>query len=345
MFTFEDTIRTGRRMARRPFLKVGASLGGLAASGLLGGLGRGLSVAEAATIRLLASDRSVIFLFMHGVPSQFETFDPKRDGPAHARSVTGEIATSVPGVFFGSTFEKLAARAHLFNVVRSFVTGDGSHDIKPVVGRATTGANMGSLYARATGVLRADTAMPTNVAVFPQAVDAEAGPAITDFGNFESAGEFGGSYAPLVPGGAGPFLDNLRLHLPQQRLGDRRSLLASLDRGRRWLDQLGVRTMLDGQDLAFDVLGRSVADAFSLDGEDASSPQSVGGPWAGETDGSSRGSPGWVRIFRIVPGSVMNAISRMSPPHAGHSSGNSSPTRAISFAHAIREVSCDPGFA
>ncbi|MFM7206796.1 MAG: hypothetical protein ACKO4T_09020 [Planctomycetaceae bacterium] len=37
----------------------------------------------------------------------------------------------------------------------------------------------------------------------------------------------------------------------------------------------------------------------------------------------------------------MNAISRMSPPQFGHSSGNSSPTRAISFAQAIREVSCE----
>jgi molybdopterin biosynthesis enzyme MoaB len=45
------------------------------------------------------------------------------------------------------------------------------------------------------------------------------------------------------------------------------------------------------------------------------------------------------------PGSVMNAISRMSPPQAGHSSGNSSPTRAMSFAQAIREVSCERGFA
>ena len=34
----------------------------------------------------------------------------------------------------------------------------------------------------------------------------------------------------------------------------------------------------------------------------------------------------------------------MSPPHPGHSSGNSSPTRAISFAQAIREVSCERGF-
>ena len=39
----------------------------------------------------------------------------------------------------------------------------------------------------------------------------------------------------------------------------------------------------------------------------------------------------------------MNAISRMSPPQFGHSSGNS-PTRAISFAQAIRDVSCERGF-
>ncbi len=37
-------------------------------------------------------------------------------------------------------------------------------------------------------------------------------------------------------------------------------------------------------------------------------------------------------------------MSRMSPPQAGHSSGNSSPTRAISLAQAIREVSWERGF-
>ena len=34
----------------------------------------------------------------------------------------------------------------------------------------------------------------------------------------------------------------------------------------------------------------------------------------------------------------------MSSPHAGHSSGNFSPTRVISLAQAIREVSCERGF-
>ena len=40
----------------------------------------------------------------------------------------------------------------------------------------------------------------------------------------------------------------------------------------------------------------------------------------------------------------LNAISRMSPPQVRHASGNPSPTRAISFAQAIREVSCERGF-
>ena len=75
-----------------------------------------------------------------------------------------------------------------------------------------------------------------------------------------------------------------------------------------------------------------------------SSPHSVGGPRAGASGGGSSGSPKCVRIFRIGPGSVMKEISRMSPPHIGHSSGNSSPTRAISFAQAIRDVSCERSF-
>ena len=75
----------------------------------------------------------------------------------------------------------------------------------------------------------------------------------------------------------------------------------------------------------------------------ARSSRSVG-PKAAAIGGGSSGSPRCVRIFRIGPGSVMNAISRMSPPQFGHSSGNSSPTRAMSFAKVIREVSCERGF-
>jgi hypothetical protein len=53
---------------------------------------------------------------------------------------------------------------------------------------------------------------------------------------------------------------------------------------------------------------------------------SVGGPRAGDTGVGSSGARRAWRIFRNGSGSVMYAISRMSPPHAGHSSGNSPPT-------------------
>src|SRR6476659_8922203 len=100
MLTFPDP----RRFGRRAFLRAGAlSLGALSLPGLL-------AHAAAAPKRLL-SGRSVIFLFLHGGPSQFETFDPKMSAPAGIRSSTGEIATSMPGVTFGSTFPRLARLA------------------------------------------------------------------------------------------------------------------------------------------------------------------------------------------------------------------------------------------
>jgi len=271
MLTIGDTVRVGRRLARRPFLRIGAagSAGGLVA-GLadLAGHG-GRAVAASSGLAPFLRDRSVIFLFMHGGPSQFETFDPHDDGPPHARSTTGAIPTSLPGVRFGGTFPQLAARAHLLTIVRSFVTGDGQHDIKPVVGKATGGASLGSLYARVAGPLRPDTAMPTNVLLLPRAVRDDAGPPITQFGDFAATGDLGPAAAAIVPGGdGGGLLDDLRLHLPQDRLADRRSLLAGLDRGRRWLDLASVRGVADEQRRAFDLLVSGVSDAFDLERED-----------------------------------------------------------------------------
>ena len=43
------------------------------------------------------------------------------------------------------------------------------------------------------------------------------------------------------------------------------------------------------------------------------------------------------KSFGSASGAVIKLISRMSPPQLGHASGNSSPTRASSFAQAIRD--------
>src|SRR5579871_1275750 len=97
----------GGRCDRRAFLQAGTlALGGLALPDLLAV--KGLS---AETSRPLVRDKSVIFLFLHGGPSQTETFDPKMTAPVEFRSATGEVASRVPGVTFGGTFPRLASLA------------------------------------------------------------------------------------------------------------------------------------------------------------------------------------------------------------------------------------------
>src|SRR4051794_20008123 len=100
MFTVHDPCRFGRR----DFMRVGAlSLGGLSLAGL--------QQARAASAEKSLGDKSVIFLFLHGGPSQIETFDPHMEGPDEIRSSTGEVKTTLPGVAFGGTFPKLARLA------------------------------------------------------------------------------------------------------------------------------------------------------------------------------------------------------------------------------------------
>lgn len=255
---------TKKRHGRRDFLKIGGlSLGGLSLSNLLA------TQALAAEAGLPVRDKSVVFLFMHGGPPQTETFDPKMDAPAGVRSAVGERSTSLPGVTFGETFEKLSRLAHKTAVVRSFVTGDGRHDIKPLVDEATAGANLGSLYSRIVGANDPFTGMPTNAALFPRSVDSETQPANLNFGDFRSTGSFSSAYAPFVPGGGGDFQQNLELKIPLDRLDDRRHLLKSLDRVKWAFETSGTPAGVDRlRDQAFSTILGGVADAFNLSQED-----------------------------------------------------------------------------
>jgi hypothetical protein len=183
------------QLGRRCFLQAGA----------LAGTGFGLPsvLHAAASQQSVLRDRAVIFLFLHGGPSQTETFDPKMTAPVGIQSATGELQTKIPGVTFGGTFPLLAERADRFTIVRSFVTGDGNHDIKPVLGRHSLDANLGSLYSRVAGTNRTGTGIPTNIALFPQAVQPDAQPFVKSFGDFTSAGKLGeaiGRSCPAAPG-------------------------------------------------------------------------------------------------------------------------------------------------
>ncbi len=245
---------------RREFLRIGG-LGGLSLAQLL--------QARAAEAKSPLTDKSVIFLFQHGGPSQFETFDPKMSAPDGIRSVTGEIPTSLPGITFGPTFSRLAKLADRLAVVRSYVPGDAAHDAKPVVHRETLGANLGSFYARVVGMNHPATGIPTNVTLFPQAAGPGAQAPVSGLGNFLATGPVGSAYAPFVPGGSTDLQKNMQLRLDRNRLDDRRALLAQLDQLNRRLDATGAMEAMDrfeGQ--AFNVILRGVADAFDLAKED-----------------------------------------------------------------------------
>ena len=248
--------------SRRDFLRIG---------GL--GLG-GITLADYFALKAhangkLLKDKSVVFLFMHGGPSQFETFDPKMDMPSDIRSATGEIKTRIPGITFGSTLQRLAKLNNKFSVVRSFATGDGKHDIKPIMCRQTLNANMGSLYSRVAGPVRSETAMPSNIALYPRAVNQDTMEAFTKFGDFASSGELGIAYSAFVPGAGSGLQQDMKLNLEPGRLDDRKGLLAGIDDWKRIIDTKGLIEGTDAfQQQAFDTLRRGVYDAFDLAKED-----------------------------------------------------------------------------
>jgi Protein of unknown function (DUF1501) len=249
-------------LARREFLRIGGlALGGLSLASTFAPAGSPL-----ATTQRPLTDKAVIFLFLHGGPSQIETFDPKMTAPDTIRSATGEVKTTLPGITFGGTFPKLAARAQQLAIVRSFVTGDGNHDIKPIVGRDSFGANLGSAFAAVAGTNHPRSGMPTNVALFPQAVEAESQPFQKGFGNFLASGPFGMPTEPIVPGGGGTFQKNLTLNFPPAQLDDRRSLLTAFDRAKSHVESSDRSDPL--REKAFSILLGGVADAFDWKKED-----------------------------------------------------------------------------
>lgn len=260
------TLSHGNRpLNRRAFLTIGSlGLGGLTLPSLLS---RAVAADDPAS---LATGKSVIFLFQQGGPSQFETFDPKPDAPEGTRTVTGTIQTSIPGLHFGEHMSKLAKLAHKFTVVRSFQTNNGGHNIQPIVSEHSLNANIGSLFSKVVGATRAKTGMPTNTVVFPEAVcnDVLKGKAR---GDIIATGTLGANFAPFIPGAGGQLQQNLKLHLPTERLSDRQQLLEEMNRLQKEVALAADQKTIDHlQEQAYQVLlSGGVADALDLKKEDA----------------------------------------------------------------------------
>ena len=258
---------TDSGLGRRDFLRVGSlGLGGLSLPDFL------RAEETLKSVGGIAKDKAVIFLFMHGGPSQFETFDPKMDAPLGVRSATGEIKTKIPGITFGPTFEKLAKLNDKFSIVRSFTTQSAAHDSKPIVSKEySSGAQIGAHYAKVAGASHPQFGMPRNVWLHPQAVDAGATDPIMKLGKFDVTGPLGPAYEPFQPSGKSDLRRDMQLTIDPDRLGDRRTLLTSLNQFRRTVESGKVTGGLDKfQSQALETLTGGISDAFDITGEEAS---------------------------------------------------------------------------
>lgn len=252
---------------RREMLRVGSlGLGGLTLPWLL--RARTAAAANGATFR----NKSIVLLFCSGGPSHIETFDPKLTAPAEARSLTGEVATTIPGLTFGGTFPLLAQHAHRMAVVRSFAhkTSDHVKAIEQVFqcGNPTKGS-LGAIVSRLRGPSHPQTGMPTHVHLSTDEVDNQYSNEKSRMLNADGPGSLGAAFTPFYPGGKGEVNRNLELGISLDRLDERRALKSALDRLERDADTRGLMEGFDKfEHQAFElILGKS-RQAFDLAHED-----------------------------------------------------------------------------
>lgn len=259
-FHFGKAHRNCEGSSRRDFLRVGGlGLGSLSLANLL------QRNARAAEQGIRTSDKSVIWLWLGGGPTQVETFDPKMTAPAEYRSVTGEVKTVLPGVTLGGNFERMAGLADKMAFVRSFAHTNsghsgGTHYVMTGYDNrlADNGAVadrpfLGSIMSRIRGTNHPETGIPTYVRLGGIYAD---GPAF-----------LGTAYGPFDP--AGEARRNMSLSIEQSRLSNRRAMLEGIDNVKRNIDRKGLMEGLDAfEEQAFNLILSRSQQAFDLKYED-----------------------------------------------------------------------------
>ncbi|MDA1016661.1 MAG: DUF1501 domain-containing protein [Planctomycetota bacterium] len=255
------------RVSRRELLSIGTlGIGGLSLAGLL------QSKSAAASGGPLVRDKAVVVLNLQGGPTHIETFDPKMTAPSEYRAMFGEVQTKLPGVTFGSHFQRLATWADRMSVVRSYRHGIGSHAtaaMHVMAGGNSTGANMGSLFARVAGMTNPRTGIPSCTVLSPPSAGQQYKSLGAQTQRVTSVGTLPKAYAPFDPSAGSDIVKNMELKISESRLDDRKSLLSGLDQLQRRIDGSGVLDSASSfQQQAFDVILGGIGDAFDLTQED-----------------------------------------------------------------------------
>lgn len=246
-------------VSRRSFLKIGGlTMGSFTLTDLLraeGALGSG------------RSHKAVIMIFLSGGPPHQDMFDLKTDAPPEIRGEFQPIDTSVPGIQICEHLPLMAKMMHRLVPIRSLVGSIGHHAAFQCltgwpVDRQPAGGwpSFGSVVSKLQGPARPGT--PPFVSLAPKMKT-------SGWGDPGQAGFVGQAHAPFTPnaeGRANMILNGVSL----DKLSDRKTLMAQLDKLRREADASGAIGGLDEyQQQAFGLLTSSrLAEALDLDRED-----------------------------------------------------------------------------
>lgn len=240
-------------ISRRNFLKVGAlATGGLTLADVLR--------AEAVAAPSGHAPKSIINIYLGGGPTHMDTFDLKPDAPAEFRGEFRPITTNVPGMEICELMPKLAQHADKYAIIRSVSgvrdehsprqsdSGWSENDLRSIGGRPGLGPVMSKVYGSTQGTA------PTAVAL----------------SGFTNHGYLPQIYRDYRPDGEGRANLKLQGNMTIDRLSDRKSLLAGLDRIKREVDTTGSMVALDSfTERAMTVItSGTLANALSTEQED-----------------------------------------------------------------------------
>lgn len=244
---------------RRTFLQIGSlALGGLSLRELL-------AVERQAGIR--NSHKAVIMVYLVGGPPHQDMWDLKPDAPAEIAGPMRPTSTNVAGIQICDLFPQLAQRTDRLAIIRSIVDSQADHDAyqcytgqRPGRGVPAGGwPQFGSVVSRLLGPV--EPSVPSFASLCYTCTH---GPY-----NEPGPGFLGVGQTPLQS--RGKTRENMVLQgITPDRLVDRRSLLAGVDRLRRDIDQTKrVSGMDEITEQALNILTSSrLADALDLSKED-----------------------------------------------------------------------------
>lgn len=238
-------------MNRRDFLSIGTSA--LTLPGIA-------SYVDAAQLPAAPKkEKSVVYLYLGGGISHFETFHALPNAIEGYKSVTGSIQTSIPGFNIGGNFEGLAKRAKDITWTLAHSHSNNSHEqaqLWQMSGRpqntgSQTEPSIGSLATKMMGANNPRTGIPNYVA--------------TSRINGDGGAWAGAHYIPFEANSNG--LRDLTLNISKDRFAQRMNMIDAVDKSRSFIGQRMWNESKELKAQAAGLLYGDVKKAFEIEHE------------------------------------------------------------------------------